>query len=119
MSARNSPFGLVLMFAGFGLWGIAFNALYGTLSLGCAWSWHEAALGPVSVLRLVLLSVWAVLLALHVWLLAWLWRRHREGSARSGPEGFVRIVGLATAALGLVATLVTGGPVALLSACAP
>lgn len=119
MIARNSPFNLVLIFAGFSLWGIAFNALYGTLSLGCALSWHQVALGPLSVQRLALLALWIALLALHIWLLVWLWRRLPGTAPHSRLEGFVGIVSVATAGLGLAATFVTGALVAFLSPCAP
>jgi hypothetical protein len=118
MIARTSPLNLVLMIAGFVLWGIAFNALYGANSLGCELAWHRVALGPSSLQRIALIGLWITLLALHVWLLAWLWRRLADTPQHPRLDRFIQFASVATAGLGLTATLVTGAPVAVLSPCA-
>ncbi len=118
MIARSSPANLVLMLAGFVIWGVALNVLYGALSIGCELAWHRTAFGPLSLQRVILLSLWAAHLALHVWLLAWLWRRLADTPAHPRLERFVQVVCVASAWLGLVATVVTGGLVAFLSPCA-
>ncbi|MDT8356221.1 hypothetical protein, partial [Roseomonas mucosa] len=56
MSESGRRSGLLLL-GGFAVWGSAFLALYGGVSLGCAWGWEEASLGPFSLLRGVLLLI--------------------------------------------------------------
>lgn len=119
MSTRNPTLHLLMMLAGFGLWGVAFNSLYGMLSLSCELAWHQKALGPLDLLRVVLMLLWSIFLALHVWLFVWLIRRSKDAAAVSGTSRFVSSVSIGTAALGLVATFGTGAPIAVLSPCAP
>jgi hypothetical protein len=110
---------LLLVLAGFAIWGAAFNILYGALSLGCEMGWHQRMLGTISLQRSILLILWTIHLALHVGLLVWLWRRRAATPALPTLGSFVQIVTLAVAAAGLAATLVTGSLVAFLTPCAP
>lgn len=119
-SGRRS--GLLLL-GGFAVWGSAFVALYGGVSLGCAWGWDEEPLGPFSLLRGVLLLI----LVAHLLVLALLfrscWRAVAPGSGRemrSGPSPwrFLGLASLAATGAALVATLWTGLPVLGLSVCA-
>lgn len=118
MIARASPVDLALMLAGFAIWGLALNVLYGGLSVGCELGWQRAALGPVSLQRAVLLGLWAALLVAHVGLIAWL-RRRFATPAPPRLDRFVQFVCVANAWIGLAATIVTGGLVAFLTPCAP
>lgn len=118
MMSQTSPLNLALMLAGLVIWGAALNLLYGAQAVGCALGWNETALGPMSLQRAVLLGVWIAHLALHVWLLAWLWHRlPAVDDAR--PARFVHLTCLATATAGLFATAVTGALAAFLTPCSP
>jgi hypothetical protein len=117
-SGRRS--GLLLL-GGFAVWGSAFLALYGGVSLGCAWGWEEASLGPFSLLRGVLLLILAAHLLLLTVLLQWCWRSVAFGSGRplpGEPWHFLGLASLAATGAALAATLWTGLPVLGLSACA-
>lgn len=118
MIARTSLLNLLLMIAGFALWGLAFNILYGVLSLGCELAWQRNVIGSLTLLRLLLLALWAMLLAFHAWLLVWLWRRLSGTPLHPKLDRFVQIVSVSNAGLGLIATTMTGAVVAFLSPCA-
>lgn len=126
MSASGRRSGLLLL-GGFAVWGSAFVALYGGVSLGCAWGWDEEPLGPFSLLRGVLLLILAVHLLVLALLLWWCWRSVAPGSGqgvRGGPSPwpspwrFLGLASLAATGAALVATLWTGLPVLGLSVCA-
>lgn len=122
MSASGRRSGLLLL-GGFAVWGSAFVALYGGVSLGCAWGWDEEPLGPFSLLRGVLLLILAVHLLVLALLLRWCWRSVAPGSGRGvrgepSPSRFLGLASLAATGAALVATLWTGLPVLGLSVCA-
>lgn len=89
--------GLLLATAAFAVWALAFVALYGGLSVGCAFGW------PAPALRAALLLGFAAALAA-----GWLVLRRAEAC---GPGA--RIAALA----GLGASLFTFWPVAALPPC--
>ncbi|MDT8277761.1 Hypothetical protein HVPorG_04085 (plasmid) [Roseomonas mucosa] len=120
MSESGRRSGLLLL-GGFAVWGSAFLALYGGVSLGCAWGWEEASLGPFSLLRGVLLLILAAHLLVLAVLLQWCWRSVAFGSGRplpGEPWHFLGLASLAATGAALAATLWTGLPVLGLSACA-
>lgn len=56
--------GLLMLGAGFALWAAAFVALYGMLSVGCRFGWHEIGLaGGISVQRAQLVGIFLAALA--------------------------------------------------------
>ena len=55
---------LILLVAGFVIWSSAFVALYGALSVGCAFGWDAVLFGPVSALRALLIALWLLHLAM-------------------------------------------------------
>ncbi|UPG74598.1 hypothetical protein MVG78_21140 (plasmid) [Roseomonas gilardii subsp. gilardii] len=115
MNAAGRPSGLLLL-AGFAVWGSAFVALYGGVSLGCAWGWDARPLGPVSLLRGLLLLILAAHLLVLTLLLRWCWRPLRSAPGHSLGH-FLGLASLAATAAALLATLWTGLPVLGLSAC--
>jgi hypothetical protein len=118
VSLATRPAILLVILAGYTIWGIALVALYAALSVGCDLGWQERPLGPVSLQRAVLLALWLasvlvlVLLARRTW--AW-WRRAAETRSR-----LVRfnlwLAAFASIAAG-VATFWMGLPILALSTC--
>ena len=119
MIARASSATVLLTIAGFAIWGVSCNVLYGTVSLGCELGWQRVDIGPASLQRVLLIALWMLHLALHVWLIAWLRKSFAEGSEPPRTERFVQNVAVAGAWFGLAATTVTGGLVVFLSPCTP
>jgi hypothetical protein len=78
---RNRIPPLVLMAAGFGIWASAFVVLYSAASLGCELGWNHVRLGPISLLRTILIAIWLI----HMAALAWLFR-HCMRAARNNPD---------------------------------
>ena len=94
------------------LWLAAFSAIYGLHGIGCAQRWPEVALPAASLFRWALVTAWLAAILAQLVVLAAL------GSRRFGaPSPFARWTSLATAWAGLVATLWTLHPVALLADC--
>ena len=96
--------------AGFLVWGSSFVVLYGLASIGCGLGWQDAAIGPISLLRLVLVAAWALHLAAF-WPLAALAR------AGARPGGFLSLATWGTQVAGAVATVWTGLPAATIASC--
>lgn len=94
------------------VWLVCFSGVYALHALVCS---DRLATGGASVPDLghsVLLFGWAVSIVVQVGLLVAL-----SGSRFGGPKGFMRSITLALAAIGLMATLWTLGPVALIRPC--
>ena len=53
---RRTALPLLHLIAGFAIWGLAFNLLYGLHALGCEAGWAEVRLGPTDLLRVALAS---------------------------------------------------------------
>ena len=115
---RLAPVNLVLLIAGFILWSVAFSALYGALGVGCELGWQERAFGPVSLNTAVLAAILAGHLLLHAALVVWLWRRTYGARGHPPPSRFLAFTSLGTAICGMIATLWTGAPIAVLTQCA-
>ncbi len=118
MSLAKRASGLILLPAGFVVWSVAFVALYGLLSVGCELGWQGRHIGPLSVLRVLLLALWMVHLAALAWLIRLCWRRVR-GHAEVGRStaGFLDMASLAAMLAAFAATVWTGIPVLGASAC--
>jgi hypothetical protein len=54
---RNHAF--IFMGLGFTIWASAFAALYAAQATGCEFGWHRYSVGPLSVLRWLLIVLWA------------------------------------------------------------
>lgn len=94
------------------VWLAAFSGVYGLHGLGCALQWPQVEMLSLSLYRFLLLAAWLAAILAQIALLAAL-RSERFGS--SFP--FIRWTSIATGWVGLVATLWTLHPVAVLSAC--
>jgi hypothetical protein len=95
--------------AGLLLWALGFSLLYTLHGLGCARGWSEVPLAGASLFRWIVGITWLLLGASGLALIRW---------ARAAPEGLERRLSVTSAVTGLAATLVTGAPVVLTSACA-
>lgn len=115
MSARERPVALPWLAAGFTVWSTAFLALYGAHALGCARGWEGQTVGPTSLLRLVLVTLWVAHLALAAGVAALARRRHR--SAGNEVSGLLGELAFALGIVALAATLWIGLPALVLPLC--
>jgi hypothetical protein len=63
--SRNQA--LLFMVLGFAVWAAAFSILYGVQGAGCELGWHRKPIGPLSLLRILLIFI----CLLHLSILAW------------------------------------------------
>lgn len=110
MTSRTTSYEAAGLVAGFALWSLGFAALYGAHGLTCAADipWGR----PVS--RAVLIGIWAIMIAAHLALIAWFFRRLR---AAMRATRFIRTASLLLAVAALGTTIWTGVPVVSLSLC--
>jgi len=101
---------LMLLGAGFTVWAVAFVLLYGMLSVGCAFGWHEILLAGVTSLQRLQL---VVLFLVHLSAIALLTVMLRRTARRS----FLHAIGYGAAGAALAATVFTYGAVFFLSPC--
>lgn len=120
MTGRSTGSSLLLLIAGMVIWSSAFLILYAGLSIGCELGWDEMPLGPVSLLRAVLIGLWLFHLALIAGLLLWTYRRKQASERRAeGVEvddffaGNVLVATIVAAA----ATVINYAPILGLSLC--
>lgn len=99
---------LLRLSAGLAGWAVAFCVIYGLHGLGCARGWDTLPLGGASLQRWMLLGTWSVSLALTMLLAI------RLGRARGTT---LDRVAAALAWVGVVATLITFVPIAVVPAC--
>jgi hypothetical protein len=117
-SPATRPRDLALMIAGLLVWSLAFLALYVVQAIGCPLGWHRIEPAGLNLHRLLLLAVWGAHLLALAWLIAWSARRWRHRSREPQPAaGFVLVLTLAIAWVGLLATVWTGLPIVLLPTC--
>lgn len=85
--SRNQA--LLFMVLGFAVWAAAFSILYGVQGAGCELGWHRKPIGPLSLLRILLILI----CLLHLSILAWVFWRCRLGVADTTsdatPEAFL------------------------------
>ncbi|KTR03840.1 hypothetical protein NS365_16855 [Aureimonas ureilytica] len=105
---------LILLVAGFVIWSSAFVVLYGALSVGCAFGWDTASLGPVSALRAVLIALWLA----HLAALGALWWLCRMRAQKAGEaDAFLGWAALHATWAAVVVTIVNYGPILGLTLC--
>lgn len=80
---RSQDRGFLCMALGFALWMAALSVLYGLQAAGCALLWQHVLIGPVSLLRVALLALFAAFTGLLLWLLSY----SRKGLAASSGRG--------------------------------
>ncbi len=81
---RNRIPPLFLMAAGFGIWASAFVLLYSAASLGCELRWNQVGLGPISLMRTILIGIWLIHMAALIWLLRYCARAARGNEHHGG-----------------------------------
>ena len=100
--SRNQAF--VFMALGFTIWASAFAILYAVQGTGCELGWHRRSVGPLSVLRWLLIALWAV----HMLVLAWLFLICRRAlalvPARATPNLFLWRAAAALTVAAMIAT---------------
>lgn len=104
---------------GFMLWSAAFLALYMTLTVGCAFGWHEhTIIAGLTLQRVVLVALFLVALVAAAALLR-LAREHARGALEDSrpPAGFLALAGFWSTAAAFAATFATFAPVTVLSSC--
>lgn len=119
---RNTmpPRRMLWLIAGFTLWAVAFLALYMTLTLGCAYGWHQQMLiGPVTLQRSVLVVLF-LLAVLGAGILVGQSRdraRREETDADLELTQFFRPVAYWVTMAAFVSTVATFVPVVALTTC--
>ena len=101
MSGQSRP-ALLLLFAGFSLWALAFVVLYALQALGCAYSWPQH--------RLILISAYLLAILAMAWL-AW------ATPHWTGDKGVLPIAAKWANRAALAATILILLPVSFASAC--
>ncbi len=116
-SSRNQAF--LFMALGFTVWALAFSVLYGVQGTGCELGWHRQTIGPLSLLRWLLILIWAA----HMAGLAWVFWRCRAAlavtAAKAMPEAFLWRAALALTITAAVATVWIGLALLVPSICGP
>lgn len=103
---------------GFLLWSSAFATLYAAQSAGCELGLDRSRLGPLNLLRIVLIVLWACHMAALAWLCyACLKPATRNGVARSSTGRFFRTAALGATGAALAATLWIGLAIPFASMC--
>lgn len=114
--SRNQAF--VFMALGFTVWAAAFSVLYGVQGTGCELGWHRQTIGPLSLLRILLILIWTV----HLAILAWLFWRCRGAlaitAAKAMPEAFLWRAASALTIAAAVAMVWIGAALLVPSICA-
>jgi type VI protein secretion system component VasK len=117
MIGRSTGANLLLLIAGMVIWGSAFLMLYAALSVGCAFGWHVAMLGPISLLRALLIGLWVLHLALIGGLLLWTYRRRQAAEDGAPVETFFAGGVLHATIVAAVVTVINYAPILGLSLC--
>ena len=110
---RAFPF--VGLLAGFTVWSGAFLLLYALQATGCKLGWQDVAIGPISLLRIILVCVLLSVLALF-YLIAKQWLQPVKGKTDDTRQFLLRIAGLVHLAAA-ASTLVTFAGIFWLSLC--
>ncbi len=102
------------MALGFGIWSLAFAVLYAAQATGCAFGWHTLTVGPVSLLRVLLIAIWAA----HLAALAWLYVICRRASRGAALDRFLARAAAALTVAAIAATLWIGTALFVKTICA-
>ncbi|MFC3125952.1 hypothetical protein ACFOD4_12860 [Pseudoroseomonas globiformis] len=94
--------------AGLLLWAFGFSLLYALHGFGCESGWHEIRIAGSTLFRWVMVSTWILLSAAGAILIWW---------TRTASVGFEKRLSLASSVVGCAATVITGVPVTIASAC--
>lgn len=111
--SRRVALPLLLLVAGYAIWGTAFNLLYGLHALGCAAGWHQTALGPTDLLRAALAGAYVLHIGAFAVLLAY--QRHAMRSASE--TGTLHRIGLWLTASAFLASAAILLPAVVLETC--
>ena len=68
---KLQQWGVLNLAAGFSIWLAALSLLYGVQAMGCTLSWETIFIGPMSLLRIMLIGIAASQVALLAWLFAY------------------------------------------------
>jgi hypothetical protein len=115
MNAR--PGLLLALVLGFGLWAAGFAAIYGVQGVGCARGWDAVDLGPLTMLRALLIVLVAATMAAIAIVAARLQAASRQASAVGTPEALILAISSAAAWLAVPATAATFAGTIALTAC--
>ena len=115
--SRNQAF--LFMALGFTIWALAFAVLYAAHGTGCELRWHRHSVGPLSLLRGLLIVSWAA----HMTALAWLFLICRRAlaivPAKATTNLFLWRASIALTAAAMVATVWIGLALLVPSMCEP
>lgn len=107
---------LLTLAAGFGLWAVCFVVIYAVQGLGCAYGWHALSIGPISLLRILLL-VLAAAGMLAAWIMARQLSRIYKAQQTGGASKFVFRVASHAACWAVPVTIFTFSGVLMASIC--
>ncbi|MDH4441590.1 MAG: hypothetical protein QE284_14530 [Rhizobium sp.] len=102
------------LLAGFILWSGLFLSLYGVQATGCKLGWHQIAIGPISLLRLLLSGLLLTGMA-GLYMMATRWLR-ADGDADPERQRLLQIARMLHAAA-VAATLLTFAGIVWLTLC--
>ena len=111
--------GFFFMALGFGLWILALSALYGAQGTMCELGWQRLHLGPVSLLRLVLIAIWLAHIGVLVWLYVRCYRVLTGGERLLPLDRFLWRSAAALAVAAIAATVWIGMAIFVPSVCPP
>jgi len=113
---RTHPSLLLTLAAGFTAWAAGFVLIYGLQGLGCSYGWDMIAIGPISLLRTILIALTLIGTLITYLLARGLAALHRS---RDWPETESNLLSIANYAayFAVPATFVTFSGVFIASAC--
>jgi hypothetical protein len=104
--SRNQAF--VFMALGFAIWTLAFSLLYAVQATGCELGWHRQSVGPLSLLRGLLIILWVAHMAALAWLFLFCQRALATVPARATSNVFLWRASAALTVTAMVATVWIG-----------
>ena len=114
----NKAAPLLLMAAGFVVWSSAFVLLYITASVGCEFGWHSTTVGPLTLMRVILIAIFAAHLSVLIWLLVYCIRMLRQAREQNPSARFLYRAALGLTVASIAATIWVGMALLLPTACA-
>jgi hypothetical protein len=98
----------LFMALGFAIWALAFSLLYTVQATGCELGWHRQSVGPLSLLRGLLIVLWAAHMATLAWLFLFCQRALAAVPAKATPNLFLWRASAALMVAAMVATVWIG-----------